>query len=329
MIDSDDQEEASDPREDEAFEWLMLLTSGEATTSDLQALERWRGQSTLNEAAFAQAGKLWRSVGPAVGAASRQIRAVPSARPLSRLNSPVARRAVFGGALAASAAYLVMRPPLGLWPSLSELTSDYRTGIGEQRRITTANGDTLELNTRTSVDIRSAADGVARIELISGEATITTATNRSTPVVAIAAGGRAIATDATFNMRCGAASVDVTCLAGTVQVEQRGQIVTVQEGQQVSYTESGLGEAVTVDPAGVTAWRNGALVFHNVPLTNVIEEVNRYRPGRILIVDGRLGRRLVTARFKLDRLSEVITEVQEVFGASVTRLPGEIILLRS
>jgi transmembrane sensor len=324
-----DQRKSSDPLDDEAFEWLVLLTSGEATTRDLQALKRWRGQSALNEAAFARAGKLWGAVGPAVEAVARPERTATWADRLSRPNSAVVRRAVLGGALAAGAGYLVVRPPLHLWPSLSELTSDYRTGIGERRRVTTATGATLELNTQTSVDLRPAVDGVDQIELISGEATITTAANASAPVVAIAADGRATATDATFNMRYSASSVGVTCLAGAVQVEQRGRAVSVQQRQQVSYSERGLGEAIVVDPDRVTAWRNGVLVFHNVPLTDVIEEVNRYRPGRIIIVDARLGRRLVTARFKLDRLQEVITQVQEVFGASVTTLPGGIVVMRS
>lgn len=307
----------------------MLLTSGEATTGDLQALRRWRGQSALNDAAFVRAGKLWRVVGPAVAVVARQDRTTVGAGRLSRLNASVARRAVLGGALAAGAVYLVVRPPLALWPSLSELTSDYRTGTGEQRRITIAGGATLDLNTETSIDVRRAQDGADRIELIAGEAMITTAANASRPVVAIAADGRATATDATFNMRCSGSSVCVTCLSGEVHVEQRGRSVTVQPRQQVSYTAEGLGEAVAVDPAGVITWRDGVLVFHNVPLADVIDEVNRYRPGRIIIVNSSLGRRLVTARFKLDRLQEVITQVQQVFGASTIRLPGGIVLLKS
>ena len=40
-----------------------------------------------------------------------------------------------GGALAACGAYLAFRPPLDLWPAVSELAADYRSGAGEQREV--------------------------------------------------------------------------------------------------------------------------------------------------------------------------------------------------
>lgn len=330
MTKSRTQQTPPDVVDNEAFEWLVLLTSGEATAGDLQALKRWRAQNPVNDAAFVRAGKLWRCVGPAVETVARQgAPATPAERSWPR-RIRVARRAVLGGALAAGAAYVLVRPPLRLWPSLAELTSDYCTGIGQQRRITTAGGVTLELNTDTSVDIDRTADPAERIELIAGEVTITTAANGSASGVAVvAADGRVTATDATFNVRYSGGVVCITCVAGTVQVARRAQSVTAQPRQQVSYTNRGLGEAVTVDPAGVTAWRQGVLAFHDVPLDEVIEEVNRYRRGRILVMDAGLGRRRVTARFKLDRLQDAVTLVREVFGARVTSLPGGILLLTS
>ena len=45
----------------------------------------------------------------------------------------------------------------------------------------------------------------------------------------------------------------------------------------------GLGDVIGVDTVVVTAWRDGVLVFRNTPLVRVIEEVNRYRPGRIIL----------------------------------------------
>jgi transmembrane sensor len=328
MTGADDQKTTSDSREDEAFEWLTRLTSGDVTTGELEALARWRDESPLNEAAFLEAGKLWHSVKPAVETAARRHKGVAAAA-LTRTNTRIGRRAVLGGALAASAAYLILRPPLSLWPSLSELTSDYRTGAGQQRRITTEGGVTIELNTRTSVDVR-AADDAERIELIAGEASISTVANASRSIVVLAGDGRVTATDATFNMRCNGSSVRVTCIAGAIQVEQRGRPVSrLLKGQQVVYTDQGLTSAAEVDPAAVTAWQDGILVFHDEPLGRVIEEINRYWPGRIIVSNAGLGKRLVTARFKLDHLEDAITQIQLVFGANVTRLPGGVVVLSS
>jgi transmembrane sensor len=329
MTESDDQKMPSDAREDEAFEWLTRLTSGEVTTSELRALAQWRAQSPLNEAAFVEAGKLWHSVKPAVETVAQQHQGVARIGVFPQAEMRMGRRAVLGGALAASAAYMVVRPPLGLWPSLSELTSDYRTATGQQRRITTEGGAIVDLNTQTSVDIRLAAGSAERIELIAGEAAIATAANASRSIVALAGDGRATATDATFNMRRSGSSVCVTCVTGAVLVEQRARPVTLRQRQQVSYTDEGLGAAVEVDPVGVTAWQEGILVFHEEPLGRVIEEVNRYWSGRIIVANVNLGKRLVTARFKLDHLEDAITQMQLVFRANVTRLPGGLVVLSS
>lgn len=70
--------------------------------------------------------RMWETLGPDafVGAAAAK-RPVPAG--LSRLGHLVGSVAA---AMAASATYLVMQPPMGLWPSLSELAADCRTSTG-------------------------------------------------------------------------------------------------------------------------------------------------------------------------------------------------------
>jgi transmembrane sensor len=68
-------------------------------------------------------------------------------------------------------------------------------------------------------------------------------------------------------------------------------------------------------------------MFRKEPLVNVIAEINRYWPGRIVLLDTKLGQSLVTARFKLDRLNDVLVQVREVFGAPVRTLPGGVVLI--
>jgi len=47
----------------------------------------------------------------------------------------------------------------------------------------------------------------------------------------------------------------------------------------------------------VTARQQGRLIFRDVLLARVIAEVNRYRPGRIIVVDPQLDRTEVVAKF--------------------------------
>jgi transmembrane sensor len=69
------------------------------------------------------------------------------------------------------------------------------------------------------------------------------------------------------------------------------------------------------------------LVFHNKPLAEVVEEIHRYRPGRIVVTNDELGRRVVNGTFRRDQLDSFVAQVQQLFGAKVTSLPAGLTLL--
>ena len=106
----------------EARDWLLALTSGRATEHDAQAFRNWLRADSRHQAAFADQKQLWEGMGPA-------IQEVVALGARNRARKPVftGRRAFLGGALAASAAYLAFKPPLGLWPGVDTLGADYRT----------------------------------------------------------------------------------------------------------------------------------------------------------------------------------------------------------
>jgi transmembrane sensor len=316
-----------DPLTQEAIDWVVRLRSGEATTDDVGALKRWRGQSPAHEKAFRHAAKLWRGFETVAEQSPEQPATVAGVHVSSWANRRVARRAFLGGAIAASAAgYVIVRPPLGLWPSLHEMSADYRTAKGEQRQVALGPEVSLTLNTLTSVAVRSTAED-ARIELISGEAAITAKAPSAKPLVVIAGDGRIVASQANFNARCIDMVVSVTCLAGSVVVESGSQSARLQSDQQISYSTTGLGSSIAVDSAQTTSWQSGLLIFHDKTLSDVVEEINRYRPGRIVITNSGLRRRIVNATFHIDQLDNFFVQAQELFGAKVTQLPAGLTLL--
>jgi transmembrane sensor len=321
----------------EAYQWVMRLTSGEATTADADALARWRRTSRAHRRAFAEANLLWDKLRPAaVESVGRDAVSAQAAmgRQFSTSDRLLGRRAFLGGAIAASAVavgYLVVRPPLDLWPSLAEMAADYRTGTGQQQQIAFADNVSVKLNTRTSITVLSpdAGPGQAdRIELISGETAIATKAQASRPFIVAAAQGQTIATNARFNVRRDGTTVCVTCLEGDIRVQHLGQASMLRARQQVVYTADSLGATTSVDdPETVTAWERGLLVFRNDPLARVIEEVNRYRPGKIILMNSDLGRRPVLATFRIGRIEEVVSRLQTVFGVQIKTLPGGIVLM--
>jgi transmembrane sensor len=313
----------------EAQDWAMRFAAGSADRAELEIFKRWSARDPAHAEAFARACRLWDSIEPASAILAAQREAKLPA-PKRQIGLRPGRRAFIGGALAASAAaaaYVVIRPPLGLWPSLTELTADYRTGVGEQRNISLADGPSVGLNTRTSIALRPAAAGAERIELIAGEAVITAHRDMRRVVDVIAADGHATATDAIFNMRYEETTVCTTCVTGEIEVERRGRSARLRAGQQIIYSPNGFGMVTSVDLAVVTAWNNGMLVFHATPLSEAIAEINRYRSGRIILTNAALGRRLFNARFRIENIDGVVKQIQQIFDADVMELPGGLVLL--
>lgn len=327
MIDSDRHHDELSALEREAHAWIRRLTSGEATASDAAALQRWRSQSPAHAAAFFEASRFWKAFGSAGQSLLDDERAT-SRRARAGGGSPImSRRAVVGGALAATAAaIMVVHPPLDLWPSLFELRADYRTGVGEQREVAVVDGVAVQMNTRTSISLGS-GDASGTVELIAGEASFKVADRRTETFSVIAAGGKTTSTEAQFDVRVDGASVCVTCLANEAHVEHRAQRIVLKSRQRVTYGDGGLGDVVAIDPSIAAAWQQGLIICNMTPLADVIQELNRYRSGRIVLLNAEFGRNPVNGRFRIDRPDEALVQIERAFGIHARTLPGGLVLL--
>jgi transmembrane sensor len=320
-----------DPLLRQALAWVIRLHSGAATSDDAAALALWRQRSAEHEAAFRDAVRLWRGFGEATRELANEPELVSVERRRQReARDRLSRRALIGGAMAAATVaggYMVVRPPMGLWPSFEELSADYRTAKGERRNIALSDNVSLTLNTQTSIAVRS-GQGAPRIELISGEAAVQAGHDAPEPFVIDAAGGRVTARRANFNVKCLDRAVSVSCIEGGVEVEWKRQRVALSEGQQISYsTETGLGHASQADLEQANAWRKGLLIVRDWPVGRLVDEINRYRPGRIVIMDEQLARRMISGTFHLDHLDDFIAQAHGLFGATARSLPGGVVLL--
>jgi len=302
----------------EAAAWWARLRADDFTQADADALRAWCARSPAHARAWRELRQVWQALDPALArAAAAPQRANVLAFPLRP-----GRRAFLGSALAAGVAVLALRPPLGAWPSLQELGADYRTGTGEQRQVALSQQMTVQMNTQTRIDVR----GPEAIELLGGEAEILASGARQ-PVSVVAGAGRLLAQSARFNVRHTDDAVCVTCLAGAVEVVWQRRRQTLDAGQQLVYDERGV-QAVTAAPKGeASAWRTGALSFAGQPLSQVVDEINRYRPGRVLLRNPELGRRLVRMRFSIRQMDGALAMIRDLYGAQMTSLPGGIVLL--
>jgi transmembrane sensor len=337
-FDQDDPNDRPDALRQDAHAWVGRLASGKVTQWEAQAFQRWRAASPRHQAAFEEARDQWRLLGPAIGnllesdagAADfhrRMLQGLPAAPLKPGLN--VNRRRIFLGAAvsaAAAAGVAAIYPPLGLWPAAGEWGADYRTAAGEQRVLTLADEVNVTMNTRTSIR-RVALNGrMVGLDLLEGEAAVELQAAR--PPFSVAAGaGRSLAEAGRFEVRYLDGKVCVTCIEGTVRVVHPAGERLLQARQQTIYDAGAVSGVAAVDPSDVSAWRRGELVFRQAPLFAVIDELNRYRPGRIVLMASSLRNNTVSARFQLAALDTALLQIQRSFDLTARALPGGVLVL--
>ncbi len=330
-MDADQHQHAANatPVDQEAYGWVVRFVSGQARPSDLDALKTWSARSPAHAEAFDRARRIWNALDPARREAlSKNVVSFPAvAAPGAAPSFRPGRRAFLGGAIAASiagGAIVAVRRPLDLWPSLPELTADYRTQTGERRQITVADNVAVEMNTQTSIALRPLPESAERFELISGEALVDAS---RAGVTVLAARGNISASQALFNIRYLHDTVCVTCLSGRIEVKTPTRTAELSADQQVIYAADRFEDPAEVKPSVVLAWKEGIVIFDRTPISDVILEINRYRHGKVILTNASLGRERFNARFRIENIDRVVGHIAQVFNAKISTFPGGITLI--
>lgn len=323
--------------EQQAHTWLRLMKSGSATPRDARQLKAWCATSECHLQAFRKAQRLWDEMLPAaqlVNATDGQLhqyRSMLAAKQSRDTGKRLSRRMFIGGAVAVSgamASVVMVGPALGLMPSIAELVkSDYRTGVGEQKQLAIARAVSVEMNTRSSLSLLTSDGQTVGVHLLDGEIAVDSGA-RDKPFVVSALGGTTTGADAHFALRRIGDDVCVTCLKGFVMVSQAGKDIVLHASQQVTYGKNMIDAVKTVVSNDVTAWRTGMLRFQKTALEQVIAEINRYRPGKVVLMAKALQDKPVSGYFNIRDLNRAIAQIQRLFHLEVTTLPGGIVMLR-
>jgi len=292
-----------------AHAWVVRLTSGDASPADVEAARAWCQLHPEHQQAFVEARRLWQLAG------HLQVPALAA--------RPRARRA-WGWA---TAAVLVIGLGLGLVRQQA-WDADYRTGLGEQRRIELADGSHLLLDSDSAVDVSLRGDR-REIVLRRGEALFEVAHDPQRPFRVEAGDLSATALGTVYAVRRQDDVVRVTVAQGRVAVQGEGEGLTLAAGEQVAARGGRLQARQAVDAGKVLAWQHGRLVFEMTPLAEVLAELQRYRPGYLLIADDRLRDLKVNGSFRLDRLDDALATLEQAFALSIRRYTDYVLVLQA
>jgi transmembrane sensor len=306
----------------EALDWLGRLHSGGATEEDFAAWEAWRNQSLAHAQAYDLAQKILRFTG------EHEQKPDEALVPVPFYEREVPRRVALAAMVFAAGGYGFVNPPMGMWPSLAELSSDYRTQTGQQKQLALASGLSVELNTNTSVSLNNRPQ-LPGIKLVSGEVAVNADLPRPMQFVASTGEGEVKAQNASFDLRKTATGFRAICVTGLITVRQNKAEVSLQPGEAIVCTAGARapGQPFKVDADAVTAWRKGEIVFRNASLREIVAEINRYRRGEIILINQDVGERKLSGSFSVKHLDDMADHLALFAGVHASTLPGGIILL--
>lgn len=201
---------------------------------------------------------------------------------------PVATLAVARGRrrrrrLHAAVASLAVAIAAGGWlggAGLDRLRSDAYTRVGAMRRLQLEDGSVVTLNTDSAIAVHLRKD-LRTVKLLRGEAFFQVARDTRRPFVVDSAGGSARVLGTAFNVRLDDATARVSVLEGRVAVSppDGGTGAVLAAGQSAWLAGAAVHREAAHDPRAATAWRQRQLVFYNTPLSQVVDELARYRHG--------------------------------------------------
>lgn len=308
--DPDASEEAEhDPILFEGAVWVVRLSSPDATDADRAAFEVWRAADPAHADAYA-ALETWR------GTMGR----VPDPRQ-RRLTSPKGLAAL-AVALGLSAAAIHEE---GL---IDRLRADDWTGVGGIKAFVLADGSRIDLNTDTAVALHFTSDerGVA---LLRGEAVFDVVPDRNRPFVVRGSGLSVRAVGTRFFVRVTGDPEAVGVAEGRVVAETRAGRTTIGAGEVVRREADDRLAVRQADVDRATAWRDGKMVVSGQPLATILADLDRYRHGRILLLDAALGARRFSGTLNVRDTDDALAVLAASLRLTITRVTPFLVIVRA
>lgn len=298
-----------------AIAWALRLDYNIPSDADHRAFEDWLKENPLHATA-------WQRVHSIKGL-QQELAGVPSQlaqdvlqtarsrhdqRRLVRRRNALKLLSLCGIAIAAGWTASEYAP----W---QRLLADASTGIGEQQTLRLTDGSVVTLNTDSAVSI-DFADSHRTVVLHRGEILIAT--------------GADAAVRRPFWVRTPFGRLQALGTRFVVRLERRRALVSVQEGAVALHSANGLAPTVvqagegrfltedgTAPPAALPfeadGWADGVISGRNMRLQDLLAELSRYRPGRI-VCDPRVADRRLSGVFQVRETDQALQFIAQTQG---------------
>ncbi|BBH48014.1 FecR domain-containing protein [Pseudomonas sp. KU43P] len=249
---------------EQAVHWLIESQGDDFDPAQQQALQRWLLADDEHQRAWAHIQQVNQRLR---GVASPVVHATLQAPPSAARRRALKALLLFGMASATGLGLQSHNP-------LPGLMADYRSPLGQRRRMQLADGSLLQLNTRSAADVRF--DGQQRlVRLLEGELALDVVSD-ARPLLLRTDQGALQLDSGRFNVREFDGFSLVSVFTGKASFS--GQALLA--GQRARFTAHGWQAIAPVD-LNSGAWVDGMLVASQMRLADFLAELGRYRQGQL------------------------------------------------
>ncbi|KEY89483.1 hypothetical protein PC358_10150 [Pseudomonas capeferrum] len=308
---------AADDISHQANAWFALFHGGAPTPEQRAAWSAWMAADVRHAQAYAELENLW-------AASALLLQPSPAAAPVAPAR--LSRRRFVGLGLAASAAAVTAGAGTLWLNGVDSPFADLRTAVGERRIAYLPDGSTVEMAGHTAMNLDFSATRRA-VELLHGQAFFRVRPSAAGEFSINTQAGRLHTREGEFCVSCENDAGLVAVSQGRVQVLTAGQQTELEEGLSLSFSARATGDIQRAELAQMLAWRNGRLVFFNEPLLTVVDALQRWRKGRIFIMDKQLAARRVSLILNLDHPDQMLDVLSRALAVRTTRYTDLVTLI--
>lgn len=313
---------------EQARDWFIALRDN-PSGSQRAACDQWRQSHPAHDEAYRAVEAVWRATaepGKRLAEKESDVLAVY----LTAINQAKRHQRARRWLVSASACCALVLAGI-LWLEnpywMQNVTASHVASKGERHNVMLEDGSRVLLDADSAFSVELTPQ-LRRVHLLRGAAFFDVTPSPIPFVVATAAGDvRVLGTQ--FDVRLIDDAALVTLAKGSVAVTAGGAMTptVLKPGEQARFSATGTHTPVSVNITDEMAWREGRYIFYRARLADVVHEVERYRPGRILISASALANESVTGSFSLADSDAALASLQASVGFHMRKVTERLVIL--
>ena len=338
-----------------AFEWRVLIDSGNPSPEDLAQFRSWHEASPLHADAYDRATSVFEALGTLTEQeldpdnrplpADQAVAAPRANRFLWPLGTPVRLGAIAAClaivAVSAFIAFQALRPEVPAAIAAPPITASHETGVGETRTVSLPDGSELTLGASSVLSV-SMSNTKRELTLHRGAALFDVAPDANRPFSVAAGDLTATALGTVFAVRNNGGVMRLAVSEGRVEAGYPfildgvpSNLISrreIQAGQQIIATKArGLSSIKALRQTNFGAWREDRLTYVGATLDELVADANRYSERKITVSQDvqALDDLTVTVTFEGKDIDTMLATFPDMFPVDVdTSSPDQIVIRR-